>query len=216
MMETLARKKKIHEGHRASATRTVTQIYEVIENPSNPESTLTQCKTALEEKLETVPQLDSEILDSVEEGEVENEIEQADVFKEKVQRAIIDTTGTIAAKETPATQPPSVVTTSSAMPAPSTRVKLPKLSLQKFNGDLTKWSMFWDSFESYIHQNSELSSFDKFQYLNSLLEGLAAEAISGLRITAGNYEEAIPLLQKHFGDKKQIIAKHINTLINLN
>ena len=81
---------------------------------------LKQCKTALEEKLETVTQLDSEILDSVEEGEVKNEIEQAEMFKEKVQRAIVDATGTIAAKETPATEPPSVVTTSPTIPAPST------------------------------------------------------------------------------------------------
>lgn len=39
-------------------------------------------------------------------------------------------------------------------PAHSTRVKLPKLSLEKFNGDLTKWIMFWDTFESAVHRNS--------------------------------------------------------------
>ena len=45
--EALAHK-KIRGGHRASATRTVTQIYKVIENPSNLESTLTKvnrCKS---------------------------------------------------------------------------------------------------------------------------------------------------------------------------
>ena len=44
------------------------------------------------------------------------------------------------------------------------------------------------------------------------MKGSAAEAISGLRITATNYDGAIA---KRFGDKKQIIAKHIDTLINL-
>ena len=48
-----------------------------------------------------------------------------------------------------------------------------------------------------------------------MLEGSAAEAISGLRITSGNYEAAVALLKKHFGDKKQIIAKHMDILINL-
>ena len=47
------------------------------------------------------------------------------------------------------------------------------------------------------------------------MEGSAAEAISGLKITATNYDGAIAILQKHFGDKKQIIAKHMDTLINL-
>ena len=30
----------------------------------------------------------------------------------------------------------------------STQVKLPKLSIRKYNGDLTKWVTFWDAFSS--------------------------------------------------------------------
>ena len=80
---------------------------------------------------------------------------------------------------------------------------------------MTKWSTFWDSFKSSIHCNSDLSPIDKLAYLNSLVEGSAAEAIAGLRITATNYEGAVAILQKRFGDKKQIVAKHMDTLINL-
>ena len=53
------------------------QIYDVIGNPDNPESTLTkmkQYKAAPVEKVNTVKQVDVEILDTVEESEVENEI----------------------------------------------------------------------------------------------------------------------------------------------
>jgi len=46
-----------------------------------------------------------------------------------------------------------------------------------------------------------------------LLKGLAAEAISGL--VEINYEGAVALLMKCFGDKKQIIAKQMDILINL-
>ena len=58
----------------------------------------------------------------------------------------------------------------------TTRVKLPKLTLKKFNGDLTKWITFWDTFESSVHNNPELTSIDKFNYLHSLLESAAAES----------------------------------------
>ena len=53
---------------------------------------LRQCKLALQEKLEIIKQLDDEILQLVDDEEVENEIEQADTytFKERVQRAMID------------------------------------------------------------------------------------------------------------------------------
>ena len=72
-----------------------------------------------------------------------------------------------------------------------TEVRLPKLSIKKFNGNLTAWTTCWDSFESTIHLNPELTNIDKFNYLNSLLEQSVAESISGLTFTNANYEEAV-------------------------
>ena len=64
------------------------------------------------------------------------------------------------------------------------RIKLPKLTLRKFNGDITNWITFWDSYESTIHLNPELSAVDKFNYLTSLVEKTAAETIAGLSVTS--------------------------------
>jgi len=94
-------------------------------------------------------------------------------------------------------------------------VKLPKLSLKKFNGDVTRWTPFWDSYESSIHLNPGLSNVDKFVYLNSLLEGPASEAVAGLRITGVNYSKAVSILQRRFGDTDQIISKHMEALLTL-
>ena len=94
-------------------------------------------------------------------------------------------------------------------------VKLPKLTLKRFNGDLTRWTTFWDSFKSAIHDNSGLSDVDQFNYLNSQLEGPASEAIAGLKLTAANYGEAIAILQKRFGNKQQIIRKHMDVLLSI-
>ena len=49
--------------------------------------------------------------------------------------------------------------------------------------------------QQYIHKNSKLATFDKFNYLNSLLDKNASEAIAGLAITKANYEEAIAILK---------------------
>ena len=81
------------------------------------------------------------------------------------------------------------------------RVKLPKLSLRKFNGDLTSWTPFWESFKSSIHENDEITLIDKFNYLNSLLEGSAAAAIAGLTLSEANYNEAVTILTKRFGNR---------------
>ena len=63
----------------------------MIENPDNPESTLTmmkQYKATPVEKLNTVKQVDFEILDTVDKSEVENEIKQVGVFLRKRNRGL--------------------------------------------------------------------------------------------------------------------------------
>ena len=74
---------------------------------------------------------------------------------------------------------------------------------------------FWDAFESSIHKNPTLAPIDKFSYLNSLLMKPAFDAISGLSLSASNYEEAIAILKKRFGNKQQIINRHMDILLNV-
>jgi hypothetical protein len=83
--------------------------------------------------------------------------------------------------------PRATLVDSSASSPGKTQVKLLKLELKKFNGDHSKWISFWDTFEASVHKNENLSPIDKFNYLISLLERSAAEAISGLTLTASNY-----------------------------
>ena len=66
-----------------------------------------------------------------------------------------------------------------------------------------------------IHQNPDLSDIDRFNYLKSLLEKSAADAIAGLALTAANYDEAILILKKRFGNKKQIVGRHMDLLLNV-
>ena len=60
-----------------------------------------------------------------------------------------------------------------------------------------------------------LTDVDKFNYLRSLLERTAYEAISGLTLSSANYQEAIDILQKRFGNKQLIISKHMEILLNI-
>ena len=87
---------------------------------------------------------------------------------------------------------------------------MPKLT---FNGNITSWTTFWDSFESAVHSNPDLTKINKFNYLKSLLEKSAAEAISGLTLTADNYKEAVSILKKRSGNKQQIVSKHMDVLL---
>ena len=77
-------------------------------------------------------------------------------------------------------------------------IKLPKLELQKFNGNILKWQEFWDSFEAFIHKNPNLQPVNKFNYLRAELEGDASVHVvmSGLELTNTNYEVAVNLLRE--------------------
>ncbi len=69
--------------------------------------------------------------------------------------------------------PPPADTVHVAMPAVEreNHIKLPKLSIRPFDGDITQWTTFWDSYNSAIHANTSLNDVDKFNYLRSLLRG---------------------------------------------
>lgn len=101
MAEGLSRK-KMRGGHRASAQRIIRQIYKAIESTDDAESVchkLEQYKVALQKKSDTVRELDSVILDLVDENDLEEEIGVADEFKEKVYKAMFDSSKAIEAKQ---------------------------------------------------------------------------------------------------------------------
>ena len=47
------------------------------------------------------------------------------------------------------------------------------------------------------------------------MEHSAKDVISGLSLTAANYDDAIAILEKKFGNKQQIISKNMAILLNV-
>ena len=99
-------------------------------------------------------------------------------------------------------------------PRPS-KSRLPKNTLPKSKGDVTQFRSFWDSFESTVLTNTDLTKIDKFNYLVSLLEGTASRAIAGLPITEENYDAAVDIINKRFGKPQQLISAHMDELLKI-
>ena len=57
--------------------------------------------------------------------------------------------------------------------------KLPEIKLPEFDGEYSKWVFFKNSFESTIHNQSDLSNIEKHQYLIGVLKGEAKKVIEG-------------------------------------
>ena len=164
--------------------------------------------------MSTLNEYDQKILTVCDVANIENEIEESQRAVEKIMESKrkIDLKLKRRSNESSGQNHESNASTSQE---PKAKARLPKLSLPKFRGDVTKWSTFWDSFQSAIHDNREISKVDKFNYLNSVLEGTAARAIAGLTLTASNYDNAVEILQDRFGKPQQIISAHMDELIKL-
>ena len=93
--------------------------------------------------------------------------------------------------------------------------RLPKLTLPTFNGDVQTWQTFWDSFESTVHQNINLTDVQRFSYLKSQLEEEAARTIDGFALTHTNYARAVDLLRERYGQKHKIIHATMQALFQL-
>ncbi|UYV77359.1 hypothetical protein LAZ67_15000683 [Cordylochernes scorpioides] len=94
-------------------------------------------------------------------------------------------------------------------------VKLPKLTMERFYGEISQWLNFWNAFDSSINKNEYLTKIDKFNYLKAYLGGTAAQTVEGFCLSEENYDKAVELLKKRFGKGERLIDVHMNNLLAL-
>ena len=89
--EGLTRKRKVRAAHRGSVTRIISQVYESLESGEALNlPRLRQQKLQLSGKLDVLSKLDDELIEMVAEDELDVEVEQADVIKEKIGLCFMD------------------------------------------------------------------------------------------------------------------------------
>ena len=94
-------------------------------------------------------------------------------------------------------------------------VKLQKLSLPTFEGDILEFHSFWETFDCRVNTNTSLNTIDKFDYLLSVCKGRAADALAAIPRTSAGYELAVSTLKRRFGRRAPIIDLSITELIEL-
>ncbi|XP_049301625.1 uncharacterized protein LOC125775149 [Anopheles funestus] len=97
---------------------------------------------------------------------------------------------------------------------PRIDLKLPRMNLPTFDGDILKWASFHDLFDSAIHRNGSLQDSQKLYFLKTNLSGEAAALISHLKIEDGNYEPALEKLKQRYDKPLEAAAKHIDRFLN--
>lgn len=157
-----------------------------------------------------IEKVDEAIFEETPDDLLDSETLDAGKYRDKV----VTLTANLRVKLNECLSPPTPRPTN-VHPLPSGKSKLPQLELVKFDGNRRQWPRFWTQFTSAVHDNSELSTADKFNYLSSLVTGAAASAISGLQATEECYADAIEILKKRFGDEQIIVQDHLQGLLDL-
>ena len=108
------------------------------------------------------------------------------------------------------TPPASPATRSSA----GEGLKLPKLDVPVFDGNILHWRNFWEQFSVSVHNRPSLSNAEKLVYLQqSLKNGSAKNVIEGLSRSGDNYEEAIQCLKTRYDRPRLIHQGHVKTIL---
>ncbi|XP_023218533.1 uncharacterized protein LOC111620766 [Centruroides sculpturatus] len=94
-------------------------------------------------------------------------------------------------------------------------VRLPKLSLPTFSGNVEDWLSFQDLFKASVDNNCNLSNCQKLQYLKSSCRGYALKIIQSLPILDSNYETAMELLRERLSNKRELVNALIKKLITI-
>lgn len=225
--EKYERLKVVRRGHRGVVTKLTREVDTLLAGESPTSEQLARLNIIfeqLENKMQLLQTMDSEIVTLCNLDDVEGEIDESESilakileYKGRVSMAIrpkVPTSrDTISADPSRGSVPTVPAGVDPVLPNGNTR--LPKLILPKFRGNVTAWTPFWDAFKAAVHENPNISKVDKFNYLNSLVEGAAAMTIQGLSLTEGNYDSAVEMLQTRFGNPQQIITSHMEELLKL-
>ncbi|XP_068227700.1 uncharacterized protein [Palaemon carinicauda] len=167
--------KKTRTTCRGWVTRASKALSDLLESST---TTISQFEYAIKEYDQRLAKLD-EVQEAIEIDVAEEELEQL-LDKPHEFRTISvhpriqaeDQIRNLAAASCPGSKAGSISGQSSSRESDITNVKLPKLELPKFSGEVTQWQSFWDQYNSHIDA-TDIPVISKFTYLLSLLEGYA-------------------------------------------
>ena len=196
-------------------SRAASRLDEILDQSEITETDIREQLEELEKRLEHLDSAQTQVECHIELDRLETDIEAAAQFRDSKRTVLVRGRERLRLLS-------NEINNSSATPEASCEsdsrqqaARLPKLELPKFGGDFTEWQTFWDKFRAVI-DNSNSSQVNKFTYLQSLLHGEAAAAVSGLPLTAANYSAAKEILLKRFGRPERIIFSHIQRLLHTN
>ena len=108
----------------------------------------------------------------------------------------------------------STISKTNAPVADGKGVRLPRLDVPTFGGDVLHWSQFWEQFKISVHDRPHLSDSEKLVYLQQAVKnGSAKPVIEELSHSGENYNEAIDCLKSRFNRPRLLHHAHVRKIV---
>ncbi|GFS75231.1 integrase catalytic domain-containing protein [Trichonephila clavipes] len=173
--------KKKHTTFRAAVTKIISKI-EIQKTELTGESEIGLYIEQLNDKFESLKLVDTELEKVLNLPDVDKELQSAEEYQDKIVTwrfkankylRNLNQKRNIHEPQNPTNHPKPEVNFSHQTHS----VKLPKITIPKFSGNISEWLTFWNSCETSIHKNESLDDVSKFNFLKTHLTGTALETI---------------------------------------
>lgn len=109
-----------------------------------------------------------------------------------------------------------------ALPAPPVQqqpnrveLRMNKVSIEPFNGDVTLWPAFRDTFKALVHDKPNVDDAYKLFQLNAHLGPNVKHVLQGFALSAENYANVWEALLDRYDDDWKIIESHLRRFVEL-
>ena len=185
---TMERKLKTRDAAEKSIKKVFERVEDIYKDYNEKKlNRLLSSKTTLNSKFENWKKVCDDILAECDDDQIERETDHAMEFELFYNEESISLCEFI---ETKSEKDDTRSVISSLNKSSTNNVKLPKISIKRFDGDPTAWRHFIDSFECTVEKNENLSNVEKMSYLINYLTGEAHSCIEGLSLCNDNYQIA--------------------------
>ena len=209
-LEAIKKKRKFL---RKSVTDTLKLIDEALSQQDN-NARVQVLKDNVASKWSDLQEVQATMCTMLEDAEIEAECESHNDYEMRVIESMAKMTNYLASKHVPEAKLAGSNPPVSQSPS-QVQVKLPKINLPTFDGNVLSWQPYYQSIKVSIVDNPSLADVQKLEYLMRSLKGSAAEAVKGFAVVQGNYKPVLETLKERFGHTRLILDAHVRSLIHL-
>ena len=185
-MEAIKKKRRFL---RKSVTDTLKSIDEALSIPDN-HARIQVLKDNIANKWNDLQEVQASMCTLLEEKEIDEECESHNEYELRVIEYMAKMMHYLESKHVGKESAGSNSTAAQAPLSlcPKVQVKLPKIDLPTFDGDVLCWQSYYQSIKVSVVDDPSLADVQKLEYLMTSLKGSAAQAVKGFAVIQENYQ----------------------------